>query len=113
MPIVVASSLCVRSAIAVIARSPMRERRGPRTVVRIFGSRALAIFFPHTVGSSTRIGVCPVVIEAPTVRLAAATAIGCADGCRFGPAASSCSGPTYGGAGLQRAENPTEEYPKD
>jgi hypothetical protein len=35
MPIVVASSSCVGSAIAVIGRSPKRERRGPRTVIRI------------------------------------------------------------------------------
>jgi hypothetical protein len=39
-------------------------------VVRIVGSRALGIFPHHTVGSSTRIGVCPVVIRTPTVRLA-------------------------------------------
>ena len=77
MPIVVASSSCVWSAIAVIARSPMRDRGGPHTVVRIVGSRALGIFFPHTVGSSTRIGVCPVVIGAPTVRLAEIVGTGC------------------------------------
>ena len=78
MPIVVASSSYVWSAIAVITHSPMRERRGPRTVVRVVGSRALAIFFPHTVGSSTRIGVCPfVVIGAPTVRLAEIVGVGC------------------------------------
>jgi hypothetical protein len=46
-------------------------------VVRIFGSRALGIFFPHTVGSSTRIGMCPVVIGAPTVRLAEIVGAGC------------------------------------
>ena len=69
MPIVVARTSCVWSAIAVMAGSPMRERRGARTVVHIVGRRALEIFFPHTVGSSIRIGVCPVVIGAPTVRL--------------------------------------------
>ena len=37
-------------------------------MVRIVGSRALGIVPHHTVGSSTRIGVCPVVIGAPTVR---------------------------------------------
>jgi hypothetical protein len=67
MPIVVASSSCIWSAIAVIGRSPMRERRGPCTVVRIVGSRALAIFFHHTVGSSTRIGVRPVVVGLPEI----------------------------------------------
>ena len=77
MPIVVASSSCVWSAIAVIARSPRRERRGPRTVVRIVGSRAPGIFPHHTVGSSTRIGVCPVVIGAPTVCLAEIVGAGC------------------------------------
>ena len=77
MPIVVASSSYVWSAIAVITRSPMRERRGPRTVVRVVGSRALAIFFPHTVGSSTRTGVCRAVIGAPTVRLAEIVGAGC------------------------------------
>ena len=46
-------------------------------MVRIVGSRALAIFFPHTVGSSTRIGVCPVVIGALTVRLAEIVGAGC------------------------------------
>ena len=53
----------------------MRERRWPRTVVRIVGSRALGIF-PNTVGSSTRIGVRP-VIGAPTVRLAEIAGAGC------------------------------------
>jgi hypothetical protein len=77
MPIVVASSSCVWSAIAVIACSPMRERRGPCTVVRIVGSRALESFFPHTAGSSTRIGVCRAVIGAPTVRLAEIVGTGC------------------------------------
>ena len=77
MPIVVASSSCVRSAIAVIGRSPMRDRSGPRTVIRIVGSGALGICFPHTVGSSTDIGVCPVVIGAPTVRLAEIVGAGC------------------------------------
>ena len=76
-PIVVASSSCVWSAIAVIGRSPMRERRAPRTVVRRVGSRALGIFFPHTIGSSTRIGVCPVVIGVPTVCLAEIVGAGC------------------------------------
>jgi hypothetical protein len=46
-------------------------------VVRIVGSRALGIFFPHTVGSSTRTGVCPVVIGAPTVHLAEIVGAGC------------------------------------
>ena len=46
-------------------------------MVRIVGSRALGIFFPHTVGSSTRIGVCRVVIGAPTVRLAEIAGAGC------------------------------------
>jgi hypothetical protein len=55
----------------------MRGRRGPRTAVRIVGSRALGIFFPHTVGSSTRIGVCRAVIGAPTVRLAEIVGAGC------------------------------------
>ncbi len=55
----------------------MRERIGPRTVVRIVGSRALGIFPHHTVGSSTRIGVCPVVTGAPTVRLAEIVGAGC------------------------------------
>ena len=78
MPIVVASSSCVGSAIAVIGRSPMRERRAPRIVVRIVGSRALGNFFPHPSGSSSRIGVCPfVVIGAPTVRLAEIVGVGC------------------------------------
>jgi hypothetical protein len=77
MPIVVASHACVWSAIAVIGRSPMRERRRPRTVVRIVGSRALGIFFPHTVGSSTRIGVCPVAIGTPTVHLTEIVAAAC------------------------------------
>ena len=45
----------------------MRDRRGLHIVVRIVGSRALGIFFPHTIGSSTRIGVCPVVIGADIV----------------------------------------------
>ena len=46
-------------------------------MVRIVGSRALGIFFPHTVGSSTRIGVCRAVIGAPTVRLAEIVGVGC------------------------------------
>ena len=46
-------------------------------MVRIVGSRALGIFFPHTVGSSTRIGVRPVAIGAPTVRLAEIVGAGC------------------------------------
>ena len=46
-------------------------------MVHIVGSRALRSFFPHTVGSSTRIGVCPVVIGAPTVRLAEIVGAGC------------------------------------
>ena len=46
-------------------------------MVRIVGSRALGIF-PHTVGSSTRIGVRPVAIGAPTVRLAEIVGAGCA-----------------------------------
>ncbi len=46
-------------------------------MVRIVGSRALGIFFPQTVGPSTRIGVCPVVIGAPTVRLAEIVGAGC------------------------------------
>ena len=45
-------------------------------MVRIVGSRALGIF-PNTVGSSTRIGVRPVVIGAPTVRLAEIVGTGC------------------------------------
>ena len=77
MPIVVASSSCIWSAIAGISRSPMQERRGPRTVVHIVGSRALESFFPHTVGSSTRIGVRRVAIGAPTVRLAEIVGAGC------------------------------------
>ena len=56
----------------------MRGRRGPRTAVRIVGSRARGNFLPHMVGSSTRIGVCPfVVIGAPTVRLAEIVGVGC------------------------------------
>jgi hypothetical protein len=55
----------------------MRERRGPRIVVHIVGSRALESFFPHTVGSSTRIGVRRVAIGAPTVRLAEIVGAGC------------------------------------
>jgi hypothetical protein len=47
-------------------------------VVRIVGSRALGIFPHHTVGSSTRIGVRPVAIGAPTVRLAEIVGAGCA-----------------------------------
>jgi hypothetical protein len=46
-------------------------------VVRIVGSRALESFFPHTAGSSTRIGVCRAVIGAPTVRLAEIVGTGC------------------------------------
>ncbi len=46
-------------------------------MVRIVGSRALGSFPHHTVGSSTRIGVCPVVIGAPTVRLAEIVGAGC------------------------------------
>ena len=45
-------------------------------MIRIVGSRALGIF-SHTVGSSTRIGVCPIVIGAPTVRLAEIVGAGC------------------------------------
>jgi hypothetical protein len=77
MPIVVTSSSYIWSAIAGISRSPMQERRGPRTVVHIVGSRALESFFPHTAGSSTRIGVRLVVIGAPTVRLAEIVGTGC------------------------------------
>ena len=55
----------------------MRERRWPRTVVHIVGSRALGIF-PNAVGSSTRIGVRRAVIGAPTVRLAEIVGAGCA-----------------------------------
>ncbi len=36
-------------------------------MVRIVGSRALEIFFHHTVGSSTRIGVRPVVVGLPEI----------------------------------------------
>ena len=46
-------------------------------MVRIAGSRALESFFPHTAGSSTRIGVRPVAIGAPTVRLAEIVGTGC------------------------------------
>ena len=119
MPIVVASSSCVWSAIAVIGRSPMRERRGPRTVVHIVGSRARESFFPHTVGSSTRIGVCPVVIGAPTVRLAEIVVAGCVAlaaaaaaaitmrlrGRAAASAASSCSGPCRWGKNLNQGTN--------
>ncbi len=74
MPIVIASSSCVWSAIALFSLANV-------TVVHIAGSRAvhraLGIFFPHTVGSSTRIGMCPVVIGAPTVRLAKIVGAGC------------------------------------
>jgi hypothetical protein len=45
-------------------------------VVRIVGSRALGFFPHHTVGSSTRIGVCRAVIRAPTVRLAEIVGVG-------------------------------------
>jgi hypothetical protein len=65
MPIVVASSSCVWSAIAVIARSPMRERRGPRTMVRRVGSRALEIFLPHPVGSSAVWSAIAVIARSP------------------------------------------------
>ena len=46
-------------------------------MVRIVGSRALGSFPHHTVGSSTRIGVCPVVIGAPTARPAEIVGAGC------------------------------------
>ena len=46
-------------------------------MVHIVDSRALESFFPHTVGSSTRIGVCPVVIGEQTVRLAEIVGTGC------------------------------------
>ena len=46
-------------------------------MVHIVGSRALESFFPHTVGSCTRIGVRRVAIGAPTVRLAETVGTGC------------------------------------
>ena len=46
-------------------------------MVHVVGSRALESFFPHTAGSSTRIGVCRAVIGAPTVRLAEIIGAGC------------------------------------
>ena len=70
MPSVFSSSSRVWSAIAVIAHSQLRERRGARAELRMVVRSQAHGIFPRAVGSSARIGVCPVVIGGPTVRLA-------------------------------------------
>jgi hypothetical protein len=70
MPSVYSSSSRVWSVIAVIAQSPLRERRGARAVLRMVARSQARAIFSRAVRSSARIGVYPVVIGGPTVRLA-------------------------------------------